>query len=83
MDDVYIVFLEVKLPEDDWNNGLNMLLWYSFLGITDGVRDHYSYQYSYSVPHVKAMNKRKESDAPVFVVHPAFHSALEIRGIPD
>lgn len=78
-EDVHIVFLEAKLPEDDWDKGLNMLLWYSFLGVTDGVRDHYSYQYSYSVPHVKAINKRKGSDAAVFVIHPAFHSALGIQ----
>lgn len=79
MEDVHILFLESKLPEDKWNQGLNMLLWYSFLGVTDGVHDHYSYQYSYSVPRVRALNKRKEKNATVFVVHPAFHSALGIQ----
>ena len=80
IDDVHLAFLEAKLAEDEWARGLEMLLWYSFLGVTDGVGDHYSYGYSYSVPHVRAMNKQKESGASVFVVHPAFHSALGIHG---
>ena len=79
LDDLQFVFLEAKLPEDDWDNVINILLWYSFIGVTDAGTDHFSYQYSYSVPHVRAINKRKESDAAVFVVHPAFHSALRIQ----
>ena len=79
MDDVQFVFIDANLPENEWDKGLNMLLWYSFLGVTDGVRDHYSYQYSYSVPHVKAIYRRTDSNGGIFVVHPAFHSALGIQ----
>ena len=79
-DDVDLVLMESKVADEDLKKTLSTLLWYSFLGVSDGVKDHFSYQHSYSVQRVNALRKTANSNSQVFVVHPAFYRALGVEG---
>lgn len=75
-DDVLLRLMEAGLEESKAREGLEVLIWFSFLGVKEARQEEarYSYDVRYNVDKLLAAASRKGS---VFVVHPAFRDALE------
>jgi hypothetical protein len=55
---------------------IDSLLWFSFLGLHTEDGEIYSYQLAYDLGQMKNVSRGKQR---VYVIHPAFHAALNIR----
>lgn len=61
------------IQEKDMTKVFQLLLWFGFLGILDrAAEERFSYQYHYGVERML----KEANTAPVFVIHPAFRTAL-------
>jgi hypothetical protein len=76
-DDVRLTLIVGNIEEAMADRVIDTLLWFSFLGVVTGEDERYSYQLSYNVERLRAVATRSPSLR--FVIHPAFHTALEIQ----
>ncbi len=80
---IYERFRETLVPEQEYPNLLEILLWFSFLGVVerkleDGGRILYSYSVFYDMKKLRWIAKDYRDDDAIFAIHPAFWSFLEI-----
>ena len=74
-DDVMLILLDAGVDERRIENVLDILLWFSFLGVIHKNEHHYSYQLLYDLPKTKSF-MLDSSSLPASVIHPAFRMAL-------
>jgi len=68
--------MEAGVPEDRWQELLNGLLWFCFLGVITKGTPVYAYDVDYSKDRIDALVRSIPGGAKLFIVHPAFRSAL-------
>ncbi len=78
-DDINVLFLDAQVSEDRLDEVLDILLWFSFLGVHQDDDEHYSYRFLYNIPKLKSLVKDKDSSLRAFCIHPAFRVALAIE----
>jgi hypothetical protein len=81
-DDVALILMDAGVDERRIESVLDILLWFSFLGVIHQNEHHYSYQLHYNLPKIKSIFP-SNSSLPAFVIHPAFHMALNPLNISD
>ena len=75
-DEVLLRLIEAGIGEDQLDEALSILLWFGFLGVLG--QGHEEPRFSYHVRHnVTKLVAWGEQQGSRYVVHPAFHSALE------
>ena len=75
-DEVLLRLMEAGIGEDQLDKALRILLWFGFLGVQGQV--HEEPRFSYHVRHnVNKLLAWGDQQGSRYVVHPAFHSALE------
>jgi hypothetical protein len=77
-DEIYFIFLQAELKEDDFDNVLDVLLWFSFIGVIVNEDEHFAYQNNYNTKKLLHLTDEEKPDSRVYVIHPAFRKALEI-----
>jgi len=78
-DDLLLLFMEEKIPEDAWNHLIDILLWYGILGyVRQNEETKYIYSVSYNLKILKKTPKTWGQTKPIFIINPAFVSGLEI-----
>lgn len=71
--DLYSILHNAKIPDEEIDQAIRLLVWFSFLGILDRVgEERYAYQYRHSVDRLL----KEAGLSPTFVIHPAFRKAL-------
>ena len=78
IDDIELIFLEADMDDAPCSELIDVLLWFSFLGIYVDDDTKYSYQHSYDIEKLKAYIDEKNS-IKQFYIHPAFHYSLDIK----
>jgi hypothetical protein len=78
-DEIRLAMIDAQLEHSDIGQLVDALLWFAFIGIGKGDDVRYSYDLAYDVEKLKAVQRGIEPAHRRYVVHPAFHSALEIR----
>jgi len=69
---IFSAFAAARIPENQFERALDLLLWFGFLGVVSGLGDeHYAYQYHQGIVRLKAAGR-----PGAYVIHPAFRSAL-------
>jgi hypothetical protein len=78
-DDIDLALTAASINTDNITEIIDVLLWFSFIGVKcdDDVR--YSYQVSYDLKRLKTHLQGYQTSAKTFVVHPAFYQALELK----
>ena len=68
-----------KIPEEQREKLLDLLLWYGFLGVVreDG-EIAYIYSVKYDMKRLKALVRKQEENIVLYFINPAFWSGLEI-----
>lgn len=77
-DEVHFALLEAGVVEDQLDRTRDLLIWFSFLGVRSGDEERYAYQFQHNVSKLRILEKQSDSEARVYVVHPAFRTALEV-----
>jgi hypothetical protein len=77
-EDIEVMLLDVGIPEDKIKNTLDILLWFSFLGVRKKDDEHYAYQFLYNIDKLKAIVKDAKISDAVYSIHPAFRYAFKI-----
>lgn len=78
-DEVFKALREGGVAEEELERTLNLLVWFGFLGLTAAVDEgeRYSYQFQHRVDRMVMGLKAP----PMYVIHPAFRSALGCRSL--
>lgn len=75
--DVYSILHEAGISDDDFEQAIRLLFWFSFLGVIDhSGEERFAYQYRHSVDRLV----KEGGKSPTFVIHPAFRQALGTTG---
>ena len=77
-DDLALIIMDSEIPEAETETVKDTLLWFSFFGITHQDEGRYAYQIGYNLPKLKSYIKSPNPQALIYVIHPAFRSALEV-----
>ena len=75
-DDLWLILAESGVPEAQVDDVLDVLLWFSFLGVLYQQEEHYAYQVLYNLPKLKSLISR-ETGSVNFIVHPVFRASLK------
>jgi hypothetical protein len=75
-DDLRLLLLCSEVAEDTVEKVIDALFWFAFLGVSVEGEEKYSYQLSYDLDRLKLLLARAPNQR--YVIHPAFHTALEI-----
>lgn len=75
-EDIEVLLLDAGIPEDKINETIEMLLWFSFLGVRKGEEEHYSYQFLYNTDKLKTLIKNTNPSDTVYLIHPSFVPSL-------
>jgi hypothetical protein len=71
--DLFSILHDAKIPDEEIEQVIRLLVWFSFLGVIDRVGDEkYTYQYRHNVDRLL----KEAGPSPTFVIHPAFRRAL-------
>lgn len=71
--DLLSILHGAKIPDEEIEQAIRLLVWFSFLGVVDRVGDErYTYQYRHNVDRLL----KEAGTSPTFVIHPAFRKAL-------
>jgi hypothetical protein len=76
-EEVFDAFKKGKLPEDQWEQGFWLMLWYGVIGITvaDG-STRFIYNYDYNMKRLEA-EIRNMADEMLYAVNPSLHVGLK------
>jgi hypothetical protein len=77
-EDIYVLFDNSKVRVDDFEKLLNVLLWFSFVGVSINDEEYYAYKMQYNTLKLLSLINYQGNKDNVFVIHPAFRSALSI-----
>lgn len=77
-EDIQIILIELGVHENNIDNLLDILLWFSFLGIKKGEDEYYSYNFLYNLEKLKLLIKNEDNSSACFCIHPAFRMALKL-----
>ena len=75
-DDLWLLLSEAGIPEEKVDEVLDVLLWFSFLGVIYQQEENYTYQMLYNLPKLKNLINENKSFTN-FIVHPAFRTSLK------
>jgi hypothetical protein len=75
-DDLRVTLFCAEVEEASTEKVIDTLLWFSFLGVSADDEEKYSYQLAYNLERLKLLSSRAPNKK--YVIHPAFHAALEI-----
>lgn len=78
-EDLFYKFLDQNVPDAMFEKLLDLLLWFSFLGVIKEQDEYFAYDASYNLKKLKSYLDGSSETDPVYVVHPAFYRALEIQ----
>jgi hypothetical protein len=78
-EDVHLLLREGGVKEEDLGKVVDLLLWFGFLGLTQGDEERYAYQYLYNLAKLKAFVDSYEAKSTTYCIHPAFRKALEVQ----
>ncbi len=76
---IELLISELKLPTDKIDKIIDLLLWFSFIGVKRGDEDHFSYLSNYNMLKLQKMIREYGPESNVYVIHPAFRSALALK----
>lgn len=70
------ILIEAKFTDQNWEEGLKLLVWFGFLGVEDPTEGEaqFSYHVRYNINKLLAPAKNPN---PTFIIHPAYRKALE------
>jgi hypothetical protein len=72
--------LRNKLGDTGWQQILDLLLWYGFLGfLRDDGEAAYIYSVKYDIRRLRAIIEKKGLDSSTLIINPTFWRALEVR----
>jgi hypothetical protein len=80
-DDIELILLESGMEEKEIDDILDILLWFSFLGVNYLCDTKYAYHFSYNIEKLKAYIPDSDPSKKVFAIHPSFYHALDIINI--
>jgi hypothetical protein len=78
---IYEKFREAHVPEERWQDLVEILLWFAFIGVVPpslGAESTYSYSVYYDMKKLRRLAKDFEEAAVQFDIHPAFRPFLEV-----
>lgn len=78
-EDIFLVASEIGVSEDKFEELLQILLWFSFIGVVANGEERFSYESAYDLPKLLARNRGIHPENQRFVIHPAYHKALELE----
>ena len=79
-DDLFLLFMEENIPEKEWNDLIDIFLWYGVLGYVGPEEEtKYIYSVGYNLKILKKAPKIWGQEKPIFIINPAFVSGLEIN----
>jgi hypothetical protein len=77
-DDLDLLALEARVPQDRWDDITDALLWFCFLGVRREDGEVFAYHLGYSRDRMSALLRDLGTSEKRYVVHPAFRKALMI-----
>ena len=77
-EDIVLILIDGDVPEVKTNEIIDILMWYSFIGIIRDDEEIYSYNMKYSMVKMKTLIKNEKDDVNIFSIHPAFRFALSL-----
>lgn len=78
-EDLFFIFINQNLPEEEFEKLLDLLLWFCFLGVVAGHEELFAYDASYNLKKLKAHLTGVSDTDPVYAIHPAFYRAIEVK----
>jgi hypothetical protein len=79
-DDLELIFNDIGITNlEQISKLIERLLWFSFLGYRKGEDEYYSYQFLYNIPKLRNIVKDQANSKEYYVIHPAFHKALDVK----
>jgi hypothetical protein len=78
IEDITLIASQAGVQESDIPQVLDALMWFAFIGPATSAGARYSYEMSYDLGKLKALQRGIPPEKQMFAVHPAYHKALEI-----
>lgn len=79
MDEIELLFSDTNIKIDSISELINILLWFSFLGVKVKDDELYAYKFLYNIDKLKTYIKEAKSGENVYCIHPAFRAALNTK----
>jgi hypothetical protein len=77
-DDIAILLMESGIEENQVDEVIDVLLWFSFLGIKKDEEENYVYKFLYNTIKQKGLLRGINPSQNVYCIHPAFRKSLKI-----
>ena len=77
-EDIQLVLIELDIQENQLDELIDILLWFSFLGIKKGDEEFYSYNFIYNIDKLKLLVKSEDTSSNCYCIHPAFRMSLKL-----
>lgn len=77
-DDIELLLLETDIENENIDEIIEILLWFSFLGVDVGNEIKYSSDLSYDLEKLKTYISKDGTEYKKYFIHPAFHLALDL-----
>ncbi len=77
-EDIQLILFDVGIQEENIERFIDILLWFSFLGVKKGEDEYYSYNFLYNLEKQKLLIKNEGPTSVCFCIHPAFRMSLKV-----
>ncbi len=77
-EDIQLILIELDVQDNNIDKLLDILLWFSFIGVKKGEEEYYSYHFLYNLEKLKLMVKNEDIASNCYCIHPAFRMSLKL-----